>query len=65
MKFDYIVGNPPYQKDASENNRSMPIYHLFIDSCASIATVLNYYASPLSERAEATPQEWNLQDAEQ
>lgn len=60
VKFDYIVGNPPYQKDASENNRSMPIYHLFIDSCASIATVTELITpARFLFNAGATPQEWN------
>lgn len=60
VKFDFIVGNPPYQKDASENNRSMPIYHLFIDSCASIATVTELITpARFLFNAGATPQEWN------
>ena len=31
MKLDAIVGNPPYQVMGDNNNRSLPIYHLFVD----------------------------------
>lgn len=30
MKFDVIVGNPPYQMDAEGGNRTMPIYNIFV-----------------------------------
>jgi len=35
MKFDNIVGNPPYN-DSSVGN--IPIYHLFIEKCCNYAT---------------------------
>ena len=31
MKFDAIVGNPPYQEDSDNNSRKPPVYHLFYD----------------------------------
>jgi site-specific DNA-methyltransferase (adenine-specific) len=31
MRFDVIVGNPPYQMDADGGNRTMPIYNIFVD----------------------------------
>jgi site-specific DNA-methyltransferase (adenine-specific) len=30
LKFDVIVGNPPYQIDAESGNRTMPLYQLFV-----------------------------------
>lgn len=31
MKFTAVVGNPPYQVTGDNNNRSLPLYHLFVD----------------------------------
>lgn len=36
MKFDVIVGNPPYQMDAESGNRTMPLYNLFVDTAKSL-----------------------------
>ncbi len=36
MKFDVIVGNPPYQMDAESGNRTMPIYNVFIDEAKKL-----------------------------
>lgn len=30
MRFDVIVGNPPYQIDSAGNTRTKPVYHLFV-----------------------------------
>lgn len=31
MVFNAVIGNPPYQVTGDGNNRSLPIYHLFVD----------------------------------
>lgn len=36
MKFDVIVGNPPYQMDAESGNRTMPLYNLFVDEAKKL-----------------------------
>ena len=36
MKFDAVVGNPPYQDEAETNNRKTPIYPYFYESAYSI-----------------------------
>lgn len=36
MKFDVIVGNPPYQMDAESGNRTMPLYNIFVDQAKSL-----------------------------
>ena len=36
MKFDAVVGNPPYQDEEETNNRKTPIYPYFYESAYSI-----------------------------
>lgn len=38
MRFDYIVGNPPYQDESNGELRNFapPIYHLFIDEVNNV-----------------------------
>ena len=35
MKFDVVIGNPPYQEDIN-NNRATPIYNLFLEEAYKI-----------------------------
>lgn len=60
MKFDAIVGNPPYQDSSTVNNRAGAIYHYFYN----IAEQLSDRYSLISParflfNAGLTPKEWN------
>ena len=60
MKFDFVIGNPPYQEENINNNRQAPIYHIFMDEAYKIATVTELI-TPARFLFEAgqTPKAWN------
>ena len=37
MKFDFCIGNPPYQLSTDVNNRAEPIYPYFYDAAEEIS----------------------------
>lgn len=39
MKFDVVIGNPPYQESTEGNNRDIPIYNYFMDEAYKIARI--------------------------
>lgn len=61
MKFDAVVGNPPYQVTANgEANGSDPIYHLFIDAGrAAGARGTFIHPGRFLFKAGKTPRDWN------
>ena len=61
MKFDAIIGNPPYQVIATgDANGSDPIYHLFIDvSCNLADKVSMIHPARFLFNAGKTPKDWN------
>ena len=61
MKFDAIVGNPPYQVMASgEANGSDPIYHLFIDTSIKLGEKVSFiHPARFLFNAGKTPKDWN------
>lgn len=65
MKFDAVVGNPPYQIEG-ESTRKTPIYNLFYDRSFELSEIVSLI-SPARFLFDAgqTPTEWNnkmLQD---
>ena len=61
MKFDAIVGNPPYQIMATgEANGSDPIYHLFIDVACKLGEKVSFiHPARFLFNAGKTPKDWN------
>ena len=61
MKFDAVVGNPPYQDDAVGGSTSnAPIYNLFMDSAyATSDKVVLITPARFLFNAGATPKTWN------
>lgn len=59
MKFDYVIGNPPYQKNL-ENTSDMPVYNDFMDSAYKVANKVELITpARFLFNAGKTPKEWN------
>ena len=60
MKFDFVIGNPPYQENQETNNKAEAIYHFFYDGCNTI-TDKYMLISPARFlfNAGLTPKAWN------
>lgn len=60
MKFDYVIGNPPYQENNKDNNRQSPVYHLFMEEAFKISpTVELITPARFLFDAGQTPSHWN------
>ena len=59
MKFDYVIGNPPYQ-ESRDDTKDIPVYHYFmsgayaVGDCVELITPARFLFN-----AGATPQKWN------
>jgi len=61
MKFDAVVGNPPYQDSTDGYNRQEPIYQYFYDSAESIGEKYCLISpARFLFNAGLTKKEWNL-----
>lgn len=60
MKFDYIIGNPPYQEDSDDNSRKAPVYNLFMDQADKVGTEVELITpARFLFNAGQTPKRWN------
>lgn len=68
MKFDFVIGNPPYQDESNGDlrNYAPPIYHLFLDEAYKVADKVELiHPARFLFNAGSTPKAWNekmLQD---
>lgn len=61
MKFDFVIGNPPYQQDSrGANENDTPIYHFFYDAAFDIADKVELITpARFLFNAGGTPKKWN------
>ncbi len=62
MKFDFIIGNPPYQDETLGDNATFapPIYHKFMENCFPLATGVELiHPARFLFNAGSTPKQWN------
>lgn len=59
MKFDAVVGNPPYQ-EGIENTSDSPVYHLFLENAFKISSIVSMITpARFLFNAGKTPKLWN------
>jgi hypothetical protein len=59
MKFDAVVGNPPYQATL-ENTSDSPVYHFFMDNAYQMSDLVTLITpARFLFNAGKTPKEWN------
>lgn len=60
MKFDYVIGNPPYQDENATNGRQPPIYDKFMDCAYEVGNVTELITpARFLFNAGQTKKEWN------
>ena len=61
MKFDFVIGNPPYQQESvGANANDTPIYHYFYDAAYKVADKVELISpARFLFNAGGTPKEWN------
>lgn len=62
MKFDFCIGNPPYQEEQDGENKTFapPVYHRFMDAAYEIADKVELvHPARFLFRAGSTPADWN------
>ena len=64
MKFDFVIGNPPYQDETLGDNKEFapPVYHKFLENAYDIGeTVEMIHPARFLFNAGSTPKQWNEQ----
>lgn len=63
MKFDVVIGNPPYQaENLGDTNKAPSIYNYFLDSSEQVSKkVLMIHPARFLFNAGDTPKKWNSQ----
>ena len=60
MKFDFAIGNPPYQEDNENSVRKSPVYNDFMDAAFVVANTVELITpGRFLFDAGQTPKEWN------
>lgn len=62
MKFDFVIGNPPYQDEALGENKTYapPVYNKFLDEAYTISDkVIMIHPARFLFNAGSTPKQWN------
>lgn len=60
MRFDFVVGNPPYQQEKEDNGRQPPVYDRFMDATYNVSDkVLLITPARFLFNAGQTQKEWN------
>lgn len=60
MKFDFVIGNPPYQEENKNNGRQSPVYNRFMDEAYRVAKCVEMiHPARFLFNAGQTPKSWN------
>ncbi len=62
MKFDFVIGNPPYQDNTIGDNATYapPIYHIFMEAAYSVCDKVELiHPARFLFNAGSTPKDWN------
>lgn len=59
MKFDFVIGNPPYQ-ESRDDTKDIPVYHNFMSGAYNVSNHVELITpARFLFNAGATPQKWN------
>ena len=63
MKFDFVIGNPPYQEDVEDSDNKTfkpPVYNIFMDAAYEVGDAVELiHPARFLFNAGQTPKSWN------